>query len=134
LAANSNYHLFKKGVKPAWEDKRNAEGGKWIITIPKQDSRKGKVDEWWLYTTLAMIGETMDDTSNGVCGAVVSIRKNQDKLALWVNTTNEKECMAIGKRWKVALEVSEKTPIKFQSHADAAQSQSSFKNKVYYEV
>ena len=117
-----------------WEDVANRSGGKWIITIPKQDSRKGKVDEWWLYSTLAMIGETMDDSTKGVCGAVVSIRKNQDKLALWVGTTNEKEVMEIGKRWKIALEVSEKTPIRFQSHADAQQSQSSFKNKVYFEV
>jgi translation initiation factor 4E len=70
LGTGCNYHLFKKGVMPMWEDKKNEHGGKWIITIPKQDRQKGKVDEWWLYTVLAMIGETMDETGLEVCGAV----------------------------------------------------------------
>ena len=28
---NSNYHLFKDGVVPMWEDEGNKKGGKWII-------------------------------------------------------------------------------------------------------
>merc|ERR1719178_410462 len=41
---NGNYHLFKTGVKPMWEDEANKKGGKWILTCPKKDSREGKVD------------------------------------------------------------------------------------------
>ena len=28
LERNSNYHLFKSGIKPMWEDGANANGGK----------------------------------------------------------------------------------------------------------
>ncbi|BGP02519.1 eukaryotic translation initiation factor 4E [Rhodotorula toruloides] len=31
LGANSNYYLFKQGIKPAWEDEANAHGGKWSM-------------------------------------------------------------------------------------------------------
>jgi len=87
---NSNYHLFKDGVVPMWEDEGNKKGGKWIISIPKADRASGKVDEWWLYTCLALIGETLDKSGLEVCGAVVSIRKSQDRLALWVRGTDKK--------------------------------------------
>ncbi len=133
IATNGNYHLFKTGVKPMWEDPMNAQGGKWIITIPKQDRVKGKVDEWWLYTALAMIGETMDESGSMVRGAVVSLRKSQDRLALWIGTTDESIAMGIGRRWKAALEISERTVLKFQSHADSTKNNSSFKNTNMYE-
>jgi len=41
--------------------------------------------------------------------------------------------MEVGQRWKVALEVSDRTTMKFQSHADATKNMSSFKNKDMYE-
>lgn len=72
LALNSNYHLFKEGVQPMWEDPANKEGGKFVLTLPKQDAKMGKGDEWWLYTVLAVIGETMDATGDEVCGCGLS--------------------------------------------------------------
>ena len=72
---NSNYHLFKEGIEPMWEDAANKEGGKFVLTIPKADSKAGKTDEWWLFTVLALIGETMDASGEEICGCVVSIRK-----------------------------------------------------------
>jgi len=80
-----------------------------------------------------MIGETMDESGLEVCGAVVSIRKSQDRLALWVKGVNEKECLKVGTRWKVALEVSDRTTLKFQSHKDATKNNSSFKNTNMFE-
>lgn len=31
LPQNSNYHLFKAGIEPKWEDPQNKNGGKWIF-------------------------------------------------------------------------------------------------------
>ena len=31
----SNYYLFKRGIKPAWEDAANTKGGKWSIQLPR---------------------------------------------------------------------------------------------------
>ncbi|PRQ70142.1 Translation Initiation factor eIF- 4e-like domain-containing protein [Rhodotorula toruloides] len=39
LGANSNYYLFKQGIKPAWEDEANAHGGKWSVQLPRGNTR-----------------------------------------------------------------------------------------------
>jgi len=134
LAVNGNYHLFRTGIEPMWEDKSNVEGGKFVMTMAKADSKKGKGDEWWLYTALALIGETMDESGSGISGAVVSIRKREDRIALWLRNCDKDACVNIGARWKAALEVSNKTILRYQSHASAAASGSSFKNEVMFEV
>jgi len=137
LNVNSTYHLFRKGIKPMWEDPSNAKGGKWVMSMPRgrgQTDNVKRVDEWWMYTVLAMVGETMGEEGKEVCGAVVSIRKSQDKLALWINTTEKTAAIKIGQRWKDALKISDKTTLRFQAHADAVKSNSSFNNKIQYEV
>lgn len=49
IAVNANYYLFKAGIKPAWEDPANAEGGKWSIQLPRDKNRE-TIDKFWLYT------------------------------------------------------------------------------------
>ena len=38
----SDYMLFRKGIRPMWEDENNASGGKWILRL-----KKGVVDRLW---------------------------------------------------------------------------------------
>jgi len=35
LPAGCNYHLFKYGIRPEWEDTANIGGGKWVLEIPR---------------------------------------------------------------------------------------------------
>lgn len=42
LPTNSDYQLFRTGVKPAWEDPANERGGKWILRL-----RKGIAGRLW---------------------------------------------------------------------------------------
>jgi len=42
---NANYHLFKKDIKPMWEDTANLKGGKWIITL--KGNEKATLDTYW---------------------------------------------------------------------------------------
>jgi translation initiation factor 4E len=115
LSLNSNYHVFREGVVPMWEDPVNKDGGKFVLTLPKKDSKSGKIDEWWLFTVLSIIGETLDMDGNEVCGAVVSIRKSQDRIALWLKSSDKERCSTIGAKWKKCLEMN-KTILKFQEH------------------
>jgi len=134
LSIGSNFHIFKKNVEPMWEDPMNAKGGKWVLTVPRKETKAGRLDEWWLHTVLALIGETMDENGDVVCGCVVSLRKGNDRIALWLRCNQFDLAMKIGQRWKRALEVSNKTVLKYQSHQDAAASGSSFKNEIKFEV
>lgn len=130
---NSNYSIFRYGIEPSWEDPENVNGGKFVLTLNKKDSKNGKCDEWWLYTVLACIGETMDINGNQVCGAVVSLRKSQDRVALWLKSNEKDICVKIGERWKKALNL-HKVALRFQMHKDAAASGRSFRNESYFEV
>ena len=111
-----------------WEDSSNEKGGKWIYTSTKQ--RRNKLDDSWMYTILAMIGENMEDEDD-VCGAVASVRRAHDRIAVWTATaTNEELQKKVGRKFRQALEIGRSSVLKYQSHADATASGSSFQNKV----
>lgn len=133
IGMNSNYSVFRYGIEPAWEDPANVNGGKFVFTMAKKDSKNGKVDELWLYTVLAMVGETMDVSGVEVLGAVVSIRKSQDRIALWLKGSERDVIVAIAERWKKALTL-EKQTVRYQTHKDAAASGRSFRNEIVFEV
>jgi translation initiation factor 4E len=78
-----------------WEDPQNKDGGKFVLSMPKSYRSEGRTDECWLYTVLAVIGETMDESGEEVCGCVVSIRKSQDRIALWLKSSDRKKCTEV---------------------------------------
>jgi len=116
ISINSNYYLFKKGIKPAWEDDANAKGGKWSIQCPRDKSRDS-IDRWWLYTMLAAIGETFETpyTSSGtissdakftdeVTGVIVSSRKMFYRINIWTRSSdNRARVEEIGKHFKYGV-------------------------------
>jgi translation initiation factor 4E len=132
LENGSNYHLFKKGIKPMWEDERNRNGGKWVINlVAKEDANR--VDELWELLTLSMIGEYLDDgvTGDQICGAVISRRKAGTRISVWTKERdNRTSLMNIGKRLRSTLKITDKTPLEFQTHADSLASGSSYQNQV----
>lgn len=74
----SDYHLFKKGVRPIWEDDENRHGGKWLVRL-----KKGVADRYWEDLMLALIGDQFHEAGVDICGAVVSIRNGEDIISIW---------------------------------------------------
>lgn len=74
----SDYHLFKRGVRPIWEDDDNKRGGKWIVRL-----KKGVSDRYWEDLLLAVIGDQFAEASEDVCGVVLSVRNGEDILSIW---------------------------------------------------
>jgi translation initiation factor 4E len=110
LNNGSNYHFFKEGIEPSWEDKHNASGGKWTIPFEK----KGEAwDNSWLYMLLAMIGEDFED-SDEICGCVFSPRSQNTRMALWTKTASSEAAQRrIGNAIKKTLNV---RTITYQRH------------------
>ncbi|XP_064581010.1 eukaryotic translation initiation factor 4E type 1B isoform X2 [Zonotrichia leucophrys gambelii] len=52
LTAGCDYSLFKDGIEPMWEDSQNKRGGRWLITLAKQQ-RHTELDRFWLDTVSA---------------------------------------------------------------------------------
>jgi len=130
LAQGSNYHIFKEHIEPKWEDAANSKGGKWTVSIPPKN-RNTSLDQTWLWTVLAIIGETTRSPDD-VCGMVVSIRKAGDRVQVWTkDANNDVACRDIGKSLKDALEFPDNVVIGYQSHAD---SMKKYNTKNRYEV
>jgi len=78
LPSVSDYHIFKKGIRPVWEDEANKKGGKWIVRL-----KKGVADRYWEDLLLAIIGDQFVEAGDEVCGAVLSVRSGEDVLSVW---------------------------------------------------
>jgi translation initiation factor 4E len=110
LGLQADYYLFKDGVRPSYEE--NPTGGVWTFNLEKNN--KKKLEETWLHLVLGMIGETMED-GNDILGAVVSIKRGQDRLSLWTKTAADKELQVrIAKRVKTSLDLPEGTTLEFK--------------------
>ncbi|XP_004460093.2 LOW QUALITY PROTEIN: eukaryotic translation initiation factor 4E type 1B [Dasypus novemcinctus] len=120
LSSGCDYALFKDGIQPMWEDSRNKRGGRWLVSLAKQQ-RHSELDRLWLETLLCLIGESFEEHSREVWGAVINIRAKGDKIAVW---TREAESQAgvlhIGRVYKERMGLSAKMVIGYQAHADTA--------------
>nr|XP_034492453.1 eukaryotic translation initiation factor 4E-like [Marmota flaviventris] len=125
-----DYSFFKDGIEPMWEDEKNKWGGRWLITLKKQQ-RRSNLDRFWLETLLCLMGESFDDYSDDVYGAVVNVRAKGDKIAIWATACENREAVThIGRVYKERLGLPPKMVISYQSHADTAtKSGSTTKNR-----
>jgi len=135
LELNSNYHFFKTGIKPMWEDSANSKGGKWVFTFKD----KSMLDSCWENVVLGLVGETLDE-ENEICGAVISRRKVGDRIAVWTKTKdNEGAILSIGQKLKAMLGVDPSklllvTRLEYQSHEDSMKSGASYSNPTRYKL
>lgn len=84
-----------------------------MIEMDKTD-RNQYLNDMWLETLLAIIGETLSDT-NQVNGAVVQSRRGKDKLSIWLrDATKMDEIRKIGYQYKTVIETQFR--MKFQKH------------------
>ncbi|KAJ5730878.1 translation initiation factor eIF 4e-like domain-containing protein [Penicillium herquei] len=136
LGLKADYHLFKKGVRPEWEDPQNKHGGKWSYQF--KDKRSVPIDDLWLHAQLSAIGETLEtDDDNEVMGVVVNVRKGFYRVGLWTRTVGKglpgdktartpaqgKDVLeAIGRRFKDVLRLKEADVVEFSGHTDSAHS------------
>jgi len=146
LAQKSDYHLFKSGVRPEWEDPQNKHGGRWHYTF-----KNGKAnDEVWLNIMLAAIGEMLEDEpDNEIMGVVINIRKAFWRVGLWTRTAGQppkgrkdegadrdegkRRLERIGRHFKDILKLPSQEQIEFSGHADSAH-QGSSRAKAKYSV
>ncbi|KAL1407508.1 hypothetical protein Q8F55_006941 [Vanrija albida] len=79
LPKGANYHLFKDGIRPLWEDPANLNGGKWVLLF-----RNNPVafDAAWANLVMGLVGE-ITDTDDQVCGIVASARPKLDRIQVW---------------------------------------------------
>jgi len=100
-----------------WEDPQNKNGGKWVVSLKARDHT---MDDAWLWTLLAVIGDSLQD-SDDITGVVISPRRGQNnRLALWNKTAREEVAKRIGMEFKAILRFSGQ--VVYQLHSESAKS------------
>jgi translation initiation factor 4E len=135
LTMGCDYMIFRDGIKPEWTDNKNQDGGRWILEIDRI-YRNEQLDQQWLETLLALIGETLypnDDNSNPqICGAIVQSRKKMDRVGLWTrDAENEQAVLDIGTNYRNFLRPQNYQKLKYQSHKANQNRQNSFQNYLH---
>ncbi|GAA5888531.1 hypothetical protein JCM6882_008987 [Rhodosporidiobolus microsporus] len=97
-----DYNVFRSSIAPAWEDEKNVGGGRWVIRL-----RKGVADRVWEEAIYALVGERLggDDERAGekINGVVLSVRRDEDILSLWVAPSSRAERDIIRDSLRTAL-------------------------------
>ena len=119
LPLKSDYHLFKEGIKPEWEDEQNAKGGKWQYAFNHKRDVGNLINDMWLRSLLSVIGETIEDDEDEVNGIVLNIRRQIIRIGLWTKDCDTTKLRTIGERLKKFLKLSEDQKIEFTPHDDA---------------
>lgn len=127
LSSTTDYHCFREGVKPTWEDPANAKGGKWIVRLPK-----GLASRYWEEVVLALIGGQFPGVPEGeITGLVISIRYSEDILGIWNGNAADRDMV---ERLRDAIKKVLQLPahayasMEYKPHQNALADRSSFRN------
>jgi len=117
LPYSCDYHLFRAGVKPMWEDDENKEGGKYVIRIPRG---KRTSSRYWEDILMAIVGGQFDIPTDEICGVVISTRYNQDVLSLWNKHGDATESKRkIHDTLRKVLNLPTHLPLEYKTHSQA---------------
>jgi len=120
LREGQDYLLFKKGIRPNWEDPLNKQGGRLIVNMSSTrvreegglysreevSSRKDRLETMWVELLLLLIGEQAGAEAALINGAAVNMKKKADRLAVWLNQSNNMEAViSVGKLVKERLQL-----------------------------
>ncbi|VBB26822.1 unnamed protein product [Acanthocheilonema viteae] len=111
-----DFHMFKEGIKPVWEDEANRKGGKWILRL-----KKGFSSRIWENLILAMIGEQFL-VGEEICGA-------EDIVSLWNRTAdNLATTNRIRDTLRRVLNLPPNAILEYKRHDDCLKDQSSYRH------
>uniref|UniRef100_A0A8R1DT37 eIF-4F 25 kDa subunit n=1 Tax=Caenorhabditis japonica TaxID=281687 RepID=A0A8R1DT37_CAEJA len=123
MCDKADIHFFKTGIKPVWEDPANCKGGKWIIRL-----KKGLSTRIWENLLMALIGEQFL-IGDELCGAVCSIRNQEDIISLWNrNADYTPETNRIRETLRKVLNLPQNTVLEYKRHDDCLRDQSSYRH------
>lgn len=118
VISNTDYLIFKKGIRPEWEDPANKDGGKWVVTMPIEDDIEEECDKAWLNLLLTMIsGSLSHEMREAINGVTFSIRDKHMRISLWTHEgQNNDLLLEIGKLFKNLAQLDKKYKFGFQLH------------------
>ncbi|KAE9553763.1 hypothetical protein FO519_003031 [Halicephalobus sp. NKZ332] len=122
MIMGSDFYIFRRGIKPMWEDKNNIRGGRWSFIINRQ-KRGELLDQSWLELAMAVTSAVRFRKDLGeICGAAVNVRYKGDKVTLWTrDASNDDANYRIGQIMFQILQLDEENDvIYYEAHRDSS--------------
>ena len=121
IIPNTDYLMFRTGVRPEWEDPRNKKGGKWVVTLPIEEDMEEECQQAWTHLLLSMIGSQFpEDCMDLINGAIFSIREKHWRISLWCKDNNNiPRLKRIGVHFKELCGLPAKFTFGYQVHEKA---------------
>ncbi|MEE6508928.1 hypothetical protein FKM82_023422 [Ascaphus truei] len=121
--SSQSYEQNIKQIGTFASDDANKNGGKWIIRL-----RKGLASRCWENLILAMLGEQFM-VGEEICGAVVSVRFQEDIISIWNKTSSDQATTArIRDTLRRVLNLPPNTIMEYKTHTDSIKDKTSFRN------
>ncbi|XP_069473634.1 eukaryotic translation initiation factor 4E type 2 isoform X4 [Ambystoma mexicanum] len=112
--SSQSYEQNIKQVGSFASDDANKNGGKWIIRL-----RKGLASRCWENLILALLGEQFM-VGEEICGAVVSVRFQEDIISIWNKTASDQATTArIRDTLRRVLNLPPNTIMEYKTHTDS---------------
>ena len=118
-----DYHVFREGIRPMWEDEANVNGGKWIVRL-----KKGLAARYWEDVLLAVLGGEFR-VGDEICGCVLSVRYQEDILSIWNRSADSRRvCMQIRDTMRAVMGLPLDANMEYKKHTDSMRDNSSYRN------
>ena len=88
----THFHLFRKGIRPEWEDAAFEEGCQLEIK-----SQKNSTSKYWEDLLLAMLGEQFDQP-DFVYGMIMKLKPQFDKISVWLKDSTNQDAIDTTKK------------------------------------
>jgi len=127
IPAGYTYSVFRGDILPDWDHENNKEGGRWMASFPKSQ-RQEMLDMRWMEVLVMLMGDHVGQMgSKLITGAEVCVRKNGDRLEVWVANMEMMGIIEIGRLMRDKLQLDPKEKIQFSIHNEEVQSKSGSK-------
>jgi len=111
------FSVFKHGILPDWEDKENANGGRWMIASQKNQKSSNFDSLWYDLLVMIVIGNKEDFMI--VNGLEACSRNKGDRLEVWVKEISDmKSVVNVGRKVKDRLGLDTDSRMKFSIHKE----------------
>ena len=116
LPRGCEFFLFKKGIKPLWEDAANQGGGRFLLSTKKHQSNN-KLWEDLLMATIAMSGDQL----RLVNGVVLNVRTYEVFISIWTTELTAEDTAMLRTWMKTVLELPPDASIDYKRHPSNAE-------------
>lgn len=110
LPRGSEFFLFKKGIRPLWEDPSNANGGRLYVSLKKSPI----TNKVWEDLQIALL--LADSALPEVNGVVLNVRTCEVILSIWTRELSEERQQALRAWIRESLDLPNEQFIEYKKH------------------